>query len=85
MAKAYRKTGLESLEDPMDIERQLIVRIGEVGQAEVRRRRKKGLSSFFVRNGRIIEKLPDNTEQQREEVHSKWITVAKGRKVFKLK
>jgi hypothetical protein len=85
MAKAYKKTVLESLKDKIDIERQLIIRIGEAGRSEVRRRKKKGLSSFFVRNGRIIEKLPDNTEQTREAVHSKWITVAPGRRIFKFK
>jgi hypothetical protein len=84
MAK-YRKTVLESFKDPMEIERELVIRIGQVGRSEVRRRKKAGLSSFIVRDGRIIEKFPDNTERTREAVDSKWVTVAKGRRAFKLK
>ena len=85
MANEYRKNVFDSFRDQMDIERELIIRIGAIGREEVKRRRAAGLSSFFARDGRIIEKLPDNTEHTRDVIHSKWVKIAKGKRSLKLK
>ena len=73
------------LKDPMEIERLLVDRIEETGKQQMKSRKKAGLSSFYIKNGKIIEKLPNNTEQIKESVKSKWISVDKSKRAIRLK
>lgn len=85
MAKSKNNGNQQYLHDPNEIERTLIARISDTGKVELKRRRKAGLSSFYAREGKIIEVLPDNSERVREDVDSNWVILKKDRRTFILK
>lgn len=61
--------------DPQEIERVLIERITNTGREQLKKRRKAGLSSYYSKDGKIIEILPDNAEVVRQTISSKWVVV----------
>lgn len=69
----------------LELERSLIERISETGKEQLKRRRKAGLSSFYAKDGRIIEVLPNNSEQVGLAIKSKWIALSKDKRSLKLK
>jgi hypothetical protein len=71
--------------DPMDIERNLITKISDTGKEQVKKRRKAGLSSYYVKDGNLVEVLPNNSQHIRLTVRSKWLTLEKGRRTIRLK
>lgn len=93
MAKGRSKSGRQYVtepremyqKDPMDIERSLVVSISETGKEQLKQRRKARLSSYYAKDGKIIEVLPDNTHQVRQNVRSKWVTVKKANRTVILK
>lgn len=70
--------------DATTMERKLIVRICDTGKEQLKRRRKAGLSSFYAKDGKIIEVFPNNSERTCETVKSNWIILEKGKRSFKL-
>jgi len=85
MAKVRHNGNQQYFQDPMGLERSLIVRISETGREQMKKRRKAGLSSFYAKDGRIIEVLPDNSENVRHAINSKWIVLEKEKRSIKLK
>jgi hypothetical protein len=81
----YNNQGKKHSYDPMEIERSLVIKISETGKEQLKQRRKAGLSSFYAKEGRIIEVLPNNSENVRETIKSKWIVLEKKKRsvVFK--
>lgn len=85
VAKAKYNGNRQYTQDPYEIERTLITRIADTGKEQLKRRRKAGLSSFYAREGKIIEVLPNNSEHVRHAVKSKWVVLTKEKRSFKLK
>jgi hypothetical protein len=84
MAKNRQNSDRPNFRDPMEIERNLVKEIGQTGKEQVRQRRKKGLSSFYAREGKIIEVHPNRTEEVRQSIKTKWITLDKKKRSVKL-
>lgn len=85
MAKSKHKGNQQYTPDPYEIERTLIARISDTGKEQLKRRRKAGLSSFYAKEGNIIEVLPNNSEHIRHAVKSNWVVLKKEKRSFKLK
>jgi hypothetical protein len=71
MTKSKYKRNLRDFHDPLEIERTLVARIAETGKEQLKKRRKAGLSSFYAKEGKIIEILPNNSEHVRQTIKSK--------------
>lgn len=69
----------------VDLERSLVDKIADTGKEQVKRRRKAGLSSFYINEGKIIEVLPDNSKHVRKAVKSKWVSIEKKKRSINLK
>ncbi len=85
MAKSRFLEKRPRIGDPMELERSLVSRISEVGKEQLKRRRKAGLSSFYAKEGKIIEVLPNNSEQVRQTIRSKWIVLTKENRSITIK
>lgn len=69
----------------IDLERTLVINISQTGKEQIKRRRKAGLSVYFLKEGRIVEVKPDKTEIPGKKVESRWIKLAKGKRTVILK
>lgn len=76
----YSPGAKKALRNPMDLERNLINKIAETGREELKKRRKAGLSSFYAKDGKIIEVLPNNTETVRQTINSRWVILEKKKR-----
>lgn len=85
MAKAKYNGNQKYFPDPLEMERTLVVRISDTGKEQLKRRRKAGLSSFYAKEGKIIEVLPNNSEHVRQTIKSNWVTLNKEKRSLKLK
>lgn len=85
MAKGKHIGNQQYFQDPLEIERILVARIAETGKEELKKRRKAGLSSFYAKEGKIVEVLPNNAEHIRQTIKSKWVVLNKEKRSFKLK
>jgi hypothetical protein len=68
-----------------DLEARVAIEITKTGQAEIKRRRRAGLSVYFAKDGHIIEQRPDKSEIKGNKVNSEWITVADKYRKIRLK
>jgi hypothetical protein len=71
--------------DPIDLERTLVVHISNTGKEQIKKRRKAGLSVYYLKDGRIVEVKPDRTEIQGKQIESRWVTLEKKKRSFLLK
>jgi len=85
MAKGNYNGKQQYFQDPLEIERTLVIRISETGKEQLKRRRKAGLSSFYAKEGKIIEIFPNNTEHVRQTIKSKWVVLNREKRSLKLK
>lgn len=85
MAKGNYNGKRQYFQDPLEIERTLVTRISETGKEQLKRRRKAGLSSFYAKEGKIIEVFPNNTEHVRQTIKSKWVVLNREKRSLKLK
>lgn len=85
MSKGKYNGNRQYLQDPLEIERTLVTRISETGKEQLKRRRKAGLSSFYAKEGKIIEVFPNNSEQVRQNIKSNWVVLKKEKRSLKLK
>lgn len=82
----HRKKGHNQYQNnPIDLEAILAVEITKTGKGEVRKRRKAGLSAYYIKDGRIIEQKPDKSVVSIRDVHSKWVTIEKHNRKVTLK
>ena len=70
---------------PVDLEQNLVAHISNTGKEEIKKRRKAGLSVYYLKEGRIVEVKPDKTEIKGKEVKSRWVTLAKEKRKLVLK
>ncbi len=68
-----------------DLERSLVVHISKTGKEQIKKRRKAGLSVYYLKAGRIVEVKPDRTEIQGKEIGSSWIKLEKAKRTLVLK
>ena len=85
MAKNRFNGNRQYFQDPLEIERTLVIKISETGKEQLKKRRKAGLSSFYAKEGKIIELLPNNAEHVRHTIKSKWVVLSKEKRSLKLK
>jgi hypothetical protein len=85
MAKSRYASNQQYFQDPFEIERALVSRISDTGKEQLKRRRKAGLSSFYAREGKIIEVLPNNSEHAHQTIKSNWVVLKRGKRSLKLK
>lgn len=85
MAKGNYNGKRQYFQAPLEIERTLVTRISETGKEQLKRRRKAGLSSFYAKEGKIIEVFPNNTEHVRQTIKSKWVVLNREKRSLKLK
>ena len=69
----------------VDPERTLVDHILHTGKEQIKKRRKAGLSVYFLKDGRIIELKPDRTEIKGKEIESRWINLERGKRTLVLK
>lgn len=67
-----------------DPEKEIIVVICKTGAEQIKKRRKAGLSAYYLRDGKLIERLPDRKEIFLKEVSAKWISIDPSRREFSL-
>ena len=68
-----------------DLERSLVIHISNTGKEQIKKRRKASLSSYYLKEGRIVEMKPDRTEVQGKKIESRWIKLEKGKRSLVLK
>lgn len=85
MAKGKYNGNQQYFQDPLEIERTLVTRIADTGKEQLKKRRKAGLSSFYAKEGKIIEVFPNNSEHVRQTIKSKWVVLKKEKRSLKLK
>jgi hypothetical protein len=85
MTKRRYNSSQQHFQDPMEIERALVAKISETGREELRKRRRAGLSSFYAKEGKIIELLPNNSERVHHDVKSQWIVLTREQRLTTLK
>lgn len=68
-----------------DLERNLVVHISKTGKEQIKKRRKAGLSVYYLKKGRIVEVKPDRTEIQGKEIGSRWVKLEKKNRTLVLK
>lgn len=71
--------------NPLEMERTLVAKISETGKEQLKKRRKAGLSSFYAKEGKIVEVFPNNSEHVRHTIKSKWVVLKKEERSLKLK
>ena len=76
----YKFTG-----NQVDLETNLVSHITKTGKEQIKRRRKAGLSVYYLKDGRIIEQRPDRTEIEGKKIGSHWITLDKDKRTIILK
>lgn len=69
----------------IDLERTLIAHIVKTGKEQIKKRKKAGLSVYFVRNGQIVEVKPDKTVIPGKKLESRWIKLEKSKRSVVLK
>ena len=69
----------------IDLEADLVLHIIKTGREQIKRRRKAGLSVYYLKEGRIIEQRPDKTEVKGKLIGSQWITLDKNKRTLILK
>lgn len=69
----------------VDLERTLVDHISNTGKEQIKKRRKAGLSVYFLKEGRIVEVTADKTEIKGKKVESRWITLEREKRTFLLK
>lgn len=85
MAKVNNNGNQQYFRDPYEIERTLVARISDTGKEQLKRRRKAGLSSFYAKEGKIIEVLPNNSEHVHQTIRSNWVVIKKEKRSLKFK
>ncbi len=85
MEKLRRQRSKKFHATPVDLERKLAAYITQTGAEQIKRRRKAGLSVYYVKDGRIIEVRPDQTEIEVKEIPTRWVTVAENKRSIVLK
>jgi hypothetical protein len=73
------------VKDPMEIERMLVSRITETGKEQIKKRRKASLSSFYAKEGKLIEVLPTNVETVGQSVRFKWLVLERRKRIISFK
>jgi hypothetical protein len=68
-----------------DLERSLVGHISKTGKEQIKKRRKAGLSVYYLKGGRIVEVKPDKTEIQGKEIGKPWIKLEKKKRSLVLK
>lgn len=68
-----------------DLERTLVAHISNTGKEQIKRRKKAGLSVYYLRNGRIVEVKPDKTETLGTQIKSRWVTLDQDKRTLILK
>jgi hypothetical protein len=69
----------------IDLEANLVTFIVRTGKEQIKKRRKAGLSAYFLKDGAIIEVKPDKTEVQLENLGLKWVSLEKEKRTVILK
>ncbi len=69
----------------IDLEANLAIEIAKTGTEQIKKRRKAGLSVFFLKDGRIVEQKPDKSEVKGKAIAAKWITLEKSKRKLILK
>jgi hypothetical protein len=85
MAKRKSNSDFQYSHNPLEMERTLVAKISETGKEQLKKRRKAGLSSFYAKEGKLIEVLPNNSEHVRHTIKSKWVVLKKEKRSLKLK
>lgn len=85
MAKVKYNGNPWHFQDPFEIERKLVAKISDTGKQQLKRRRKAGLSSFYAKEGKIIEILPNNSEHICQAIKSTWVVLNKEKRSMMLK
>ena len=70
---------------PVDLERELVVRIAETGREQIKRRRRHNLSVYYLKNDKLIEVKPDKTEISIKDIKSRWITLESDKRSIVIK
>ena len=68
-----------------DLERNLVVHISNTGKEQIKRRRKRGLSAYYLKDGVIIELTPSRKEIKGKQIQSRWIFLEKSKRTLVLK
>lgn len=69
----------------IDLERKLAAHISNTGKEQIKKRKRAGLSVYYLKNGRVVELKPDKTEVQGKHVESIWITLDSNKRTIVLK
>ncbi|MBL0739850.1 hypothetical protein [Chryseolinea lacunae] len=69
----------------VDLERTLVAKISGTGKTEIKKRRKAGLSVFYLKQGKIVEVKPDQTEIEVQSVDSRWVKIEKNKRSILIK
>lgn len=85
MKRVTKKKLIKFQQPSIDLERELASHITKAGADQIRRRRKAGLSVFFLKDGRIVEVRPDKTEIHGQEITMRWIKIDRGKRTVVLK
>lgn len=81
--KRFEKKKMTDVSTPL--ERSLIGYITKTGREQIKKRRKAGLSVYFLKDGRIVERRPDRTEIPGTKIGSSWVTLDKEKRTVVLK
>ena len=69
----------------VNLERTLVDHISNTGKEQIKKRRKAGLSVYFLKEGRIVEVTPDRTEIKGKIIESRWVTLDREKRTVFLK
>ena len=69
----------------IDLELSLVAHIAKTGKEQIKRRKKAGLSAYYLKGDRLIELKPNKTEIELKKVKSNWISVSKDKRTLILK
>jgi hypothetical protein len=70
---------------PVDMEVSLVTHIAKTGKEQIKRRKKAGLSVYYLKGDSLVELKPNKTEVELKKIKSKWISLDKEKRTLILK